>query len=268
MDDHHRIARVDRHLRDAEVRHAPGDRRDGLVPACELDPAGLELQQLAHRAEAMLGAEKAHVAHPLVVVALAEIAIAGVGDDHHDGLAGTQATRDVERAVDRGAGGPAREDALAPRELARGEERILVRDFHDLVDDREVEGPHHEVVADPFDPVDAGVADVPLVERVVVHAADRVGARDEQRPSGLGRPLLEVFRRSRDRAAGADAADQRVEHAAGLLPELRTGGQIVGFGVVHVEVLVGVEAAGGLRRDALGDLPRSSPDGRAADRCG
>ena len=123
VDDHHRVAgvaRADRHLRDAHVRHAPGHRRDGLVSAGELHLTRLELQQLAHRAEALLRAEEAHVAHPLVVVALAEIAVAGVGDDHEDDLARAETARDVERAVHRGAGGAAGEDALAPRELSRG----------------------------------------------------------------------------------------------------------------------------------------------------
>ena len=115
--------------------HTLGDFSDRLVPSRELDVAGLELEQLAHRAQALLGTEKAHVAHPLVVVAFAEIAIAGVGDDHDDGLAGAEAARDVERAVDRGAGGAAREDALATRELACGEEGILVRHLENLVDD-------------------------------------------------------------------------------------------------------------------------------------
>ena len=71
MDDHQGLRcvdRIDRHLRDAEIRHALRHRGDGLVSARELDAAGLELQQLAHGAEALLGAEKAHVAHPLVVV--------------------------------------------------------------------------------------------------------------------------------------------------------------------------------------------------------
>ena len=42
VDDHHglrRVTRIDRHLRDAHVRHALRDRGDGLVPARELDAA-------------------------------------------------------------------------------------------------------------------------------------------------------------------------------------------------------------------------------------
>ena len=84
-------------------------------------------------------------------VALAEIAVAGVGNDHHDDLSGAETARHVERAVDRGAGGTAGEDAFAPREPACGQEGVLVRDLEHFIDDREVESPYHEVVADPFD---------------------------------------------------------------------------------------------------------------------
>ena len=55
-------------------------------------------------------------------------------------------------------------------------------------------------------------------------------------------------------AAGADPADEGVEPAVGLLPDLRAGGQVMGFRIVHVVVLIGIEAGGGLGRDALGDL--------------
>ena len=185
------------------------------------------------------------------------------------GLAGAEAARDVERAVNRRCRrSRPRRCLLATREPACGEEGVLVRHLENLVDDREVEGPHHEIVADPFDPVDPGLADLPLIERIVVHAADRVGARHEQRPAGLGRLLLQILRRPRDRAAGADPADEGVEPAVGLLPDLRAGGQVMGFGVVHVEVLIRYRSRRGSRTRCAWRPPRSSRDGRAADRCG
>ena len=248
------VARVDRHLRDAKVCHALGDVGDRLAAPRKLNLPRLELEQLPHRAQTLLGAEIAHVAHPLVVEALAEVAITRIGNDHDDDLAGTQAAGDIKGAVHRGTGGAARKDSLATGQLARGDERVLVRYLDHLVDDREVQGPDHEVMADPLDTVDPGLANLALIECVVVHAADRVGARDEQRATRLGGLLPQVLRRTRDGAPGADPAHKGVDLAVGLLPNLGTGGQVVGLGVVHVVVLVGVEAARCFRCDALGDL--------------
>src|SRR5690606_36404595 len=82
-----------------------------------------------------------------------------------------------------------------------------------------------------------------------VDRADRVGADDLD----VGVALLEVAPDAGDRAAGAHAGDQVRDPALGLLPQLGAGGAVVGLRVGRVEVLVGLERAGDLGREPVGD---------------
>ena len=68
----------------------------------------------------------------------------------------------------------------------------------------------------------------------------------------LGLVLVEPAADARDRAAGADRDDERVDLAAGLLPDLRRRDVVVRLRVRHVRVLIGLEAA----RDLLGEPRR------------
>ncbi len=219
-----------------------------------LDIAALEAQNITHAAGKLLGAEVAHVLHPIVVVTLTEVAIAGVTDDDHDELARAELLGDLERAVHGGAAGSACEDAFLARETARGKEGILVRDLLHLVDDRHVQRADHEIVANALDPVDARLARAALVKLVVVDAAYGIGADNANFSAGLGCFLLQVLAGTGNRATGADAADEAVDLPVRVLPDLRARGQVVGLGIVHVVILIGVEAAGCLPRNALGDL--------------
>ena len=65
--------------------------------------------------------------------------------------------------------------------------------------------------------------------------------------------LLQVAPGARDRAAGADGDDECVDLAVRLLPDLRPRRLVVGLRVGHVRVLVGLEAAGDLLREPVGD---------------
>ena len=85
----------------------------------------------------------------------------------------------------------------------------------------------------------------------------------------LGLLLVEPAADARDRPAGADGDDDRVELAAGLLPDLGRGDVVVRLRVRHVRVLVGLEAAGDLlgepRRDRVVRLRRVVVDRRRRD---
>ena len=75
--------------------------------------------------------------------------------------------------------------------------------------------------------------------------------RDDQ---GRRAVLLEVPPDARDRSAGADRDDHGVDVAAvGLLPELGAGRLVVGLGVRRIRVLVGLESAGDLLGEPVGD---------------
>ena len=82
-----------------------------------------------------------------------------------------------------------------------------------------------------------------------VHRAFGIGADDQH----LRLSLLEVAPDAADRAARADRDDDRVDLAARLLPDLRPGQAVVRLRVRHVGVLVGLEAAGDLLGEPVGD---------------
>ena len=64
---------------------------------------------------------------------------------------------------------------------------------------------------------------------------------------------LQVAADAGDRPAGADAGDEVGDPARGLAPDLRAGGVVVGLRVGRVAVLVGLEGAGDLLGQAVGD---------------
>ncbi len=85
----------------------------------------------------------------------------------------------------------------------------------------------------------------------------------------VGLLLVEPAADARDRPARADGDDDRVELAAGLLPDFGRGDVVVRLRVRHVRVLVGLEAAGDLlgdpRRDRVVRLRRVVVDRRRRD---
>ncbi len=86
---------------------------------------------------------------------------------------------------------------------------------------------------------------------VVLRGVDR-SFRIDADDAHAGLALVEPAADAGDRAAGADGDDDRVDCAAGLLPDLRRGDVVVRLRVRHVRVLVGLEAA----RDLLGEPRR------------
>ncbi len=79
---------------------------------------------------------------------------------------------------------------------------------------------------------------------VAEHGADHVDGDHPDR----GVLLLEVAGHSRDRSAGADPGHEDVDPTLHLLPDLGPGGEVVGFVVLAIVVLIGEEGAGGLGR--------------------
>ncbi len=89
-----------------------------------------------------------------------------------------------------------------------------------------------------------------MIRVLGVHRALRISADDAH----LGTVLLEVAPHARDRAPGADGDHDRVDPAPiGLLEDLRPGRPVVGLGVRHVRVLIGLEASRDLLRKPVRD---------------
>ena len=138
------------------------------------------------------------------------------------------------------------------REPPRHQERLAVGDPDPLVDHLQVDRLGPRVLADPLDEVRVELG----VVRGGVDRALGIDADDLD----LGLLLVEPAADAGDRAAGADGDHDRVELAAGLLPDLGRGDVVVRLRVRHVRVLVGLEAAGDLlgepRRDRVVRLRR------------
>ena len=98
-----------------------------------------------------------------------------------------------------------------------------------------------------------------------VDGALRIGADNEQ----VGLSLLEEAGRAGDRPARAHREHERVELAAGLLPDLRARCLVVGLRIRGIGVLVGLVRAGDLlrepRRDGVVALRRLGRHRRRAD---
>ena len=148
----------------------------------------------------------------------------------------------VERRHDRRAARLAGQDALLARDPAGHRERVAVGDAHPAVDRGRVEGAREEVLADALGQVGSGG-----VARQ--DGALGVGADD---PDGgvLG---AQVVDRAADRAARPDAGHEVGHAAVRLAPDLGSRRALVGQGVLHVPVLVGLEGARDVAREPRGD---------------
>ena len=146
----------------------------------------------------------------------------------------------LECGVHRRASGPSHEDPLAAGHGARRQERFAVGDAHPSIDHGGIEGLGPEVLADPFGQVGPRLV-------AGVHGPLGVGAHDRD----VGVHPLQVAADARDGAARPDARHEDVDAAVGLLPDLGPGGFLVGPGVLLVEVLVRLERARDLRRQAV-----------------
>src|SRR5699024_2854852 len=144
-----------------------------------------------------------------------DVALAEVRDDDDDRLAlGLRAGGDLQRGLQVRAGRNAAEDALLRGELTGHRDGVLVGDGDDLVEDVAVEDLRHEVGAEALDLVRAGLVlgeqrgrgrlDGHQLHVLLVAAQGAAGA-------GNG-------------AAGADARDEVIDVAVGVLPNLLAGG--------------------------------------------
>src|SRR5262249_15394384 len=109
--------------------------------------------------------------------------------------------------------------ALLAGQTPGGEEGVAVRDPHPFVDDVRVHRLRPRVLTDAFDEVRVEVALAPrCVDGSLGIDADDLHVR---------RTLLEVPPDAADRPARPDGDDDRVDLAAGLLPQFGAGGAVV-----------------------------------------
>ena len=202
--------------------------------------------------------EEAVLPHPFVVVDLAEVVPAGIGqDDDHQGLL-IELAGDIDRRLHGGTAGAADQDAFFTGDAPSGQKGVAVVDLHDAVDQLQVDGAGDEVFADSLHLV--------RLDRVAgVEGSLGVGADDHHRRL----LFLEITGHAGHGAARAQPADHYVHLPVGLLPDLGTGRLVVRLRVRLVEVLVGLKGAGNLLaqplRHGVVALGRLAGDGGRAD---
>src|SRR6266850_4034833 len=167
------------------------------------------------------------------------IALAAVGQDGDDGLAGAEVAGEPHGSDDVDPRRAAQHEALMLDQVEQGGQGFLVGDLIDHVDRRALEVGGDATVADALgDRASFGfqfTLGVPVVER----RAHRVAERNLD----VGIALLERARDSAQSPAGADRAGEAVDLAIGLVPDLRSGGAVVAFAVGDIVELVGPDGA-------------------------
>jgi hypothetical protein len=186
------------------------------------------------------GVYVAALAHPLVVVDLAEIAHAGVGKEGDDERFRVEIFRKAQRRGDTAATGTPGEQAFHFDQAAGNDEALVVVDLQDVVENLEVHGGGEEIFTDTFYDVALGFHLFAAFHEIVVERAQRIDADDLD----LGIFFLEILADAADGAASAHAADKVSDFTFGIIPDFRAGGQVVGLRIHGVVVLIGIIGVG------------------------
>ena len=198
-----------------------------------------------------LGTEHPVLRHPLVVVDLREIALAGIAQDaHHAGFRIIFFLRHIHRDLHDEAGRAADEHPFLTGDPARHVEGVPIAHLPELIDQIEVQGGRDLVVADPLDHVGRARLDD---MRAVVGREDRADRIAGDHPD-LRILLLQVPRRSGDRPSGARRRHEVGDAALSLLPDLRPGGGVMRLRVYRIVVLISEDRVRPLLGDALGKV--------------
>src|SRR6478609_13704 len=178
--------------------------------------------------------------HEICVQNRGEVALAERRHNHHDQLSFVlRASRDLDCRVDRGAGGDADQEALALGRVAGHRHGGLGVHVDDLVIDGPVEDLGDEIGPDALDLVRTGRSAV----------QDRRFGRLHSDDLHARLALFQYLADAGDRPAGADAGDQDVDSAVGVVPDFHGGRAAVNLGVGLVGELPGEYRAGTLLCD-------------------
>src|SRR5262249_11788383 len=147
-----------------------------------------------------------------------DVALAGVGEHDDDGAALVLGPRgDGQRPGERGARRDAAKEAFLARQAAGIVEGVVLGDGDDLVDGGAVQVLGDEARADALNGVIAGL----------FPGEDGGFGRLDGDDLHAGFAFFQVLADAADGAAGADAGDEDVDAAAGVLPDLDAGGLAV-----------------------------------------
>src|ERR1051325_674999 len=154
----------------------------------------------------------------------------------------------AQRRRDQRARGRAAQDALAAQDRAGGGVGLGIRNGVGVGDAREIAHRRDEVFADALDGPASHRLDLAGLDVMNEDRALGVGEDDPR----LRRDAREIVGEARDRAAGADAADHRVDVVVHLGEDLGARRRLVGARIGRIAELVGVPGAGDLAGEAAG----------------
>src|SRR5438128_1057255 len=155
--------------------------------------------------------EETVLAHPFVVVDLAQVVAAGIREDDNHEAAFIELGGDLHGRLHRRAGRAANQDPFLPGNPPGDQEGVAVVDLYDPIDQFEVDRPRDEVFTDPLDLVRLRV--LARVERPV-----RVGPHRHNRRLLLLQEAGDTGHGSPGAVAGNDHTDlaPRLQHAPSL----------------------------------------------------
>ena len=144
-------------------------------------------------------------------------------------VSGLELVLELAQSLKGGTAAVTEEKALLLRKLTGGEGTILVGDLLKFIDEVEVHVGRQDVLANALGDVGVDLLFVELSRLVVLLEYGAIGVDPPNLDVGI--LFLEVLGRATDGTSGAYTRAKVGDHPAGLLPNLRTGGLIVGLTV-------------------------------------
>src|SRR6266446_930406 len=189
------------------------------------------------------------LAHPLVVVNLAEIAHSGVRQEGHDESFLAEVFCELQRGGNAASAGASGKQAFQFHQTPRDHEALFVVHLDHVIADFQVHGGGKKIFADAFDDVGLGLHGLAALHENVVKRAVGVAADDFD----AGVFVRQIFPDAADGAAGAHDANEVRDFAFAVFPDFRAGGAVMRFRIHWIFVLVGIVGIGNFAREFFRD---------------
>src|SRR5579885_312711 len=155
-------------------------------------------------------------------------------------MAGPELLRQANGAGNIDAGRAAEAEPLVFDQVEDERQRLFIRDQVGFVDFETLDDRRDPAESDAFGNRAAfGRFGFAILEQMIHRRAARIGAPGDD----VFLFLAQISRDAGQRAAGADGANEAIDAAAALLPDLRTGGDVMRLAIVEIVPLVGEDDA-------------------------
>src|SRR6267154_1601403 len=242
----------DRDLRNVLVLHSFQGVENGLIRAS--DHQFTDFAALVFGVHHFAGGDfyggfhVAALAHPFVVIDLAEITHSSVGQKGDNESFGAEILCELQRSRNAAAAGTSGEQSFHFHQTACDHEAFFVVDLDDVIADLQIHSGGEKVFADTFDHVGFGLYCFAALHEVVVQRAVRVDTDDLD----VGLFLLQKFADAAYGSPGAHPANEMCDLAFAVFPNFRARSEVMCFRIHGIVVLVGVIGIGNFAREFLG----------------